>query len=94
MNIFKEIINLYKDYLQKEKVMAKCYEEITEKMEDGILLADQIVDVLKENKKLKEHNEESKEIIENMLKEFERMDVLCNYQLRTQAEQFLKEIGK
>lgn len=56
MNIFKEIINLYKDYLQKEKAMAKAYEEITEKMEDGITLADQIIDVLKENKILKEQN--------------------------------------
>lgn len=35
----------------------------------------------------------AKEIIKEMLKEFERMDVLCNYQLRKQAEQFLKDEG-
>lgn len=41
--------------------------------------------------KLEKENAETKEIIGNFLKEFERLNVLCNYQLRTQAEQFLKE---
>lgn len=31
------------------------------------------------------------EIIKKMLAEFDRLDVLCNYQLRKEAEQFLKE---
>ena len=64
MNIFKEIINLYKDYLQKEKAVAKAYEEITEKVENGITLADQIIDVLKENKILKEQNKILKQKLE------------------------------
>ena len=57
MNIFKEIVNFYKDYLQKEKAITKAYEGITEKLENGITLADQIIDVLKENRILKEQNE-------------------------------------
>ena len=95
MNIFKEVINLCKDYFQKEKMMAKAYEEITEKMENGISLADQIVDVLKENKKLKARIEQAKKIIRTFL----NMPMPNNEEVfadvgvfLTEAEQFLKDL--
>ena len=88
MNIFKEIINLCKDYLQKEKMMEKAYEEIAEKMENGISLADQIVDVLKENKKLKEQIEQAKKIIKTLADDLSIYP--GNYQKELlEAEQFI-----
>lgn len=98
MKIFKEIINLCKDYFQKEKMMAKAYEEITEKMEDGISLADQIVDVLKENKKLKARIVQAKEIIKEYYDLVEimllhhKIDTEKSVKLEVKAEQFLKEL--
>ena len=95
MNIFKEVINLCKDYLQKEKAMAKAYEEITEKMENGITLADQIVDVLKENNRLKEQLEYAKKIINNYYDNIKiglihnRVDMTELSKIIQETEQFL-----
>ena len=35
--------------------------------------------------------EKAKNLLKRMLKEFDRLDVLCNYQLRTETEQFLRD---
>ena len=90
MNIFKEIINLCKDYSQKEKAMAKAYEEITEKVENGTTLADQIIDVLKENKILKEQLEQAKKIIKTLADDLSMYS--GDYQKELlEAKEFLKE---
>lgn len=103
MNIFKEIINLYKDYLQKEKAVAKAYEEITEKVENGITLADQIIDVLKENKILKEQNkilEQKLEQTEGLLNEMRialrqtKDGAKYNISLLEDVDKLLEEIEK
>lgn len=39
--------------------------------------------------KMSDQLTKAKEIIKKMLAEFDRLDVLCNYQLRKEAEQFL-----
>lgn len=110
MNIFKEIINLYKDYLQKEKAMANAYKEITEKVQEGITLADQIIDVLKQNKKLKKENAELKEKNNQLTKKCDCLTI-CNDELqdllsndidtieqlleqRTKAKEIIEKVAK
>lgn len=88
------IIDFYKERQQKEKEYIEQLEIISEKMQDGIILADQIIDVLKQNKKLKEENEKAKEIIGEFIEWANWQGSKCPSfkSIQEKAEKFLSKL--
>lgn len=64
----------------------------------NIELEEEVAELKRENESLENIKNiyigkslKAKKLIKKLLDEFKHLDVLCNYQLRTESEEFLKE---